>query len=77
MAVKFRRRHGVAKSLRRIAVAEIDLALAAIRDPAVSARIVDSGCIPRPLAGKEFAAFIAGETQRLGEVVRAAGIVAS
>ncbi len=52
-------------------------ALAAVRDPAVAARIADSGCIPRPLAGKEFAAFIDGETKRLGEVVRNAGIVAS
>ncbi|WPB55494.1 tripartite tricarboxylate transporter substrate binding protein [Xylophilus sp. GOD-11R] len=52
-------------------------ALAAIREPAVSARIADSGCIPRPMGGKEFAAFIDGETRRLGEVVRNAGIVAS
>jgi len=52
-------------------------ALAAIGDPAVSARIADSGCIPRPLNGKDFGAFIADETRRLGEVVRSAGIVAS
>lgn len=52
-------------------------ALAAVRDPAVAARIADSGCIPRPLAGKAFGAFIAEETGRLGEVVRKAGIVAS
>lgn len=51
--------------------------LAAVRDPAVAARIADTGCIPRPLAGREFAAFIAGETRRLGEVVRKAGITAS
>lgn len=51
--------------------------LAAIRDPAVSARIADSGCIPRALDGKEFGAFIEGETRRLGEVVRSSGIVAS
>lgn len=52
-------------------------ALAAIGDPAVSARIADSGCIPRPMNGKDFGAFIADETRRLGEVVRSAGIVAS
>lgn len=52
-------------------------ALAAIGDPAVSARIADSGCIPRPLSGKDFGAFIVDETRRLGEVVRSAGIVAS
>ena len=52
-------------------------ALAAVRDPAISARISDSGCIPRPMDGKAFEAFIDGETRRLGEVVRRAGIVAS
>jgi len=52
-------------------------ALAAVRDPALSARIADSGCIPRPMGRREFAAFIDGETRRLGEVVRSAGIVAS
>jgi tripartite-type tricarboxylate transporter receptor subunit TctC len=52
-------------------------ALAAISDPAVSTRIADSGCIPRPLNGKDFGAFIADETRRLGDVVRNAGIVAS
>lgn len=51
--------------------------LAVVRDPAVAARIADTGCIPRPLAGQAFAAFIAGETRRLGEVVRNAGITAS
>ena len=52
-------------------------ALAAVRDPALSARIADSGCIPRSMDGKTFEAFIDGETKRLGEVVRSAGIVAS
>lgn len=52
-------------------------ALAAIREPAVSARIAESGCIPRALDGKAFGVFIDGETRRLGDVVRSAGIVAS
>lgn len=53
------------------------LTLAAVRDPALSARIADSGCIPRPLGSQDFKAFIGDETRRLGEVVRSAGIVAS
>ena len=53
------------------------LTLAAVRDPALSARIADSGCIPRPLGSHDFKAFIGDETRRLGEVVRSAGIVAS
>ena len=53
------------------------LTLAAVRDPALSARIADSGCIPRPLGSQDFRTFIADETRRLGEVVRNAGIVAS
>ncbi len=40
----------------------------------VAARITGSGSIPRPLPGPEFAAFIAEETRRLGELVRATGI---
>ncbi|MBR0655684.1 Bug family tripartite tricarboxylate transporter substrate binding protein [Plastoroseomonas arctica] len=49
-------------------------ALAAIRDPAVAARIEASGSLPRAMPGAEFATFIAEETQRLGALVRAAGI---
>lgn len=52
-------------------------ALAAVNDPAVAARITDSGSIPKPLGAQAFAAFIDGETRRLGEVVRKAGIQAS
>jgi tripartite-type tricarboxylate transporter receptor subunit TctC len=48
--------------------------LAAVRDETVAARIMASGSIPRPLAGAEFGGFIAEETRRLGELVRASGI---
>ena len=48
--------------------------LAAVRDEAVAARIVASGSLPRAMPGSEFGAFIAAEVQRLGELVRAAGI---
>lgn len=48
--------------------------LAAVRDEAVAARIVASGSLPRAMPGDEFAAFIAEEVRRLGELVRAAGI---
>jgi tripartite-type tricarboxylate transporter receptor subunit TctC len=49
-------------------------ARAAIRDPGVAARIEASGSMPRAMPGAEFAVFIAGETERLGALVRAAGI---
>ena len=48
--------------------------LAAVRDDTVAARITQSGSLPRAMPGAEFAAFIAEETRRLGELVRAAGI---
>lgn len=49
-------------------------AVAAASDPGVAARITATGSIPQPLAGTAFAAFIAGEVRRLGELVRAADI---
>ncbi len=48
--------------------------LAAIADPAVVQRITATGSIPRGLGSADFAAFIAEETQRLGALVRSAGI---
>jgi tripartite-type tricarboxylate transporter receptor subunit TctC len=48
--------------------------LAAVRDDAVATRIIASGSLPRAMPGAEFGAFIAEETRRLGELVRAAGI---
>ena len=42
--------------------------------PAVAARITGSGSIPRALEGAEFATFIAAETTRMGELVRATGM---
>ncbi|UPY35996.1 tripartite tricarboxylate transporter substrate-binding protein [Sediminicoccus sp. KRV36] len=57
----------------RVARLEAEL-LAAVRDEAVAARITASGSIPRAMPGTEFAAFIAEETRRLGELVRATGI---
>lgn len=49
-------------------------ALAATRDPSVAARIAESGSLPRAMPGAEFGRFIAAETERLAELVRAAGI---
>ncbi len=48
--------------------------LAAVRDEAVASRIVNSGSMPRAMPSAEFAAFIAEEVRRLGDLVRAAGI---
>ena len=49
-------------------------ALAAASDVAVAARISATGSIPNALPGPAFAAFIAEEVRRLGELVRVAGI---
>lgn len=57
----------------RVARLEAEL-LAAVRDESVAARITASGSLPRAMPGAEFGAFIAEETRRLGELVRAAGI---
>jgi tripartite-type tricarboxylate transporter receptor subunit TctC len=57
----------------RLARLEAEL-LAAVRDDAVAARITASGSLPRAMPGADFAAFIAEETRRLGDLVRAAGI---
>jgi len=57
----------------RLARLEAEL-LAAVRDEAVATRIIASGSLPRAMPGAEFGAFITGETRRLGELVRAAGI---
>jgi tripartite-type tricarboxylate transporter receptor subunit TctC len=51
-------------------------AIVAIRDPAVAARIVDSGAVPRAEGAAAFARFIAAETVRLQAIVRASGAVA-
>jgi len=57
----------------RVARLEVET-LAAVRDEAVAARIVASGSLPRAMPGAQFAAFMVAEVQRLGELVRAAGI---
>jgi tripartite-type tricarboxylate transporter receptor subunit TctC len=57
----------------RVARLEGEL-LAAARSEAVQGRIAGSGSIPRPMPGVEFASFIAEETRRMGELVRAANI---
>jgi tripartite-type tricarboxylate transporter receptor subunit TctC len=48
--------------------------LAAVRDPAVAARITASGSLPQAMPGEAFGRFVAEETQRLAALVRAAGI---
>jgi tripartite-type tricarboxylate transporter receptor subunit TctC len=49
---------------------------AALRDPAVAARIVAVGSVPRPGTGAEFAAFMAEETERWRPVVQGTGATA-
>jgi tripartite-type tricarboxylate transporter receptor subunit TctC len=48
-------------------------AMEAIADPAVSARIIETGSIPRARGGAEFARFIAAETTRMQAIIRASG----
>ena len=57
----------------RLARLEAEM-LAAVRDPAVAQRIVESGSLPRALPGAEFGTFIAEEVRRFAELVRVAGI---
>lgn len=49
-------------------------AVAAAGDAGVAARISATGSIPNAMAGPAFAAFIAEEVRRLGELVRGTGI---
>ncbi len=48
----------------------------ALRDPAVVKQIMDQGAEPAASTPAEFAAFIASETERVGNVVRSVGIKA-
>ncbi len=51
-------------------------AVAAIADPAVAARIVETGSVPRAEGRAAFARFVAAETVRLQAIVKASGAVA-
>jgi tripartite-type tricarboxylate transporter receptor subunit TctC len=51
-------------------------AMAAMADPAVAARVVETGSIPRARGRAEFARFIAEETGRMRAIVQASGAVA-
>jgi tripartite-type tricarboxylate transporter receptor subunit TctC len=45
-----------------------------LASPDVKKRIVDLGGVPRPASPREFAAFIADQVQRWGEVIRITGV---
>jgi tripartite-type tricarboxylate transporter receptor subunit TctC len=47
---------------------------AALLDPAMSARLVDLGTVPRPMTPAAFGTFVAAETAKWGKVIRAANI---
>jgi tripartite-type tricarboxylate transporter receptor subunit TctC len=47
---------------------------AALVDPAMTARLVDLGAVPRPWTSAEFGTFIAAETEKWGNVIRTANI---
>jgi tripartite-type tricarboxylate transporter receptor subunit TctC len=55
-------------------LARLDEALAAVMaEPELQARIVAGGSIPRAMRRAEFAAWMAGESERIGAIVRATG----
>lgn len=49
---------------------------AALRDPAVMKQLEDQGLTPRPIAGAEFAKFIAAEMSKYAPIIKAAKIQA-
>jgi tripartite-type tricarboxylate transporter receptor subunit TctC len=55
-------------------LARLDEALAAVMaEPDLQARIVAGGSMPRPMRRAEFAAWMVGEGERIGAIVRATG----
>ena len=49
---------------------------ASLTDPATKARLAELGCLVSPGTPADFAKFVAGDTEKWGKVVRAAGIKA-
>lgn len=47
---------------------------AALADPNMKARIDQLGGVPLPMSPAEFGRFVAGETEKMGKVIKAAGI---
>jgi len=45
-----------------------------LADPAVDARLDDLGGIPLSMSPEEFGKFLAGETEKMAKVIKAAGI---
>jgi tripartite-type tricarboxylate transporter receptor subunit TctC len=49
---------------------------AALSDPKIKARIDQLGGVPLPMSPEEFGKFVAGETEKMAKVIKAAGISA-
>jgi tripartite-type tricarboxylate transporter receptor subunit TctC len=47
---------------------------AALADPKIKARIDQLGGVPLPMSPEEFGQFVANETEKMGKVIKAAGI---
>jgi tripartite-type tricarboxylate transporter receptor subunit TctC len=47
---------------------------AALADPKMKARIDQLGGVPLPMSPAEFGTFVAGETEKMSKVIKAAGI---
>jgi tripartite-type tricarboxylate transporter receptor subunit TctC len=55
-------------------LAQLDEALAAsLEESELRARIIAGGSLPRPMRRADFAAFMAGESERVGAIIRATG----
>jgi tripartite-type tricarboxylate transporter receptor subunit TctC len=46
----------------------------ALKDPAISGKLVPQGIVPRTMNPAEFKAFVASETEKFGKIVTAANI---
>ncbi|MBV9261664.1 MAG: tripartite tricarboxylate transporter substrate binding protein [Pseudolabrys sp.] len=51
-----------------------DLINTALRDPAISGKLLPQGIVPKPMGLAEFKSFVASETEKFGKIVAAANI---
>ncbi|MBV8792666.1 MAG: tripartite tricarboxylate transporter substrate binding protein [Pseudolabrys sp.] len=51
-----------------------DIINTALRDPAISGKLLPQGIVPKPMGLAEFKSFVASETEKFGKIVAAANI---
>jgi tripartite-type tricarboxylate transporter receptor subunit TctC len=47
---------------------------AALKNPAISDKLIPQGIVPRPMSAADFKKFVAAETQKFGKIVQQANI---